>query len=228
MDEIISFLRDTPMFGGLPPKQYTALAAIAQVQTYTKGEAIFWQGEPGKGFFIVTAGKVKIFQTSLSGKEQILNFFGTGEHFAEVPAFDGGCFPVSAAALEDTELLFFPRVDFLNLITEYPSLALNILAIFAGHLRKLVNLVETVSLKEVPGRLAAYLLTLSERQGNQDTVELDITRGQLAAVIGTIPETLSRGLAKLSQEGLISVNGLNITLIDKEKLAIKAEFSLEE
>jgi CRP/FNR family transcriptional regulator len=222
MFNIKSFLSNTKLFSGLPPQQYQALAEIAQRQTYSKGQVIFHQGEEGRGFFIVISGRVKIYQTSLEGKEQILNFFQEGDHFAEVPAFDGGCFPVSAATVEDTELLFFPREDFITLIEVYPSLAINILAIFAKHLRKLVGLVENISLREVPQRLAAYLLDLSERQGNQITVELDLTKGQLAAVIGTIPETLSRGLTKLSHEGLIRVNGLEITLLDPEKLREKA------
>lgn len=216
------FLSNTKLFGDLPPQQYQALAKIAQKQTYTKGQVIFWQGEEGKGFFIVVTGKVKIFQTSLEGKEQILNFFTEGEHFAEVPAFDGGCYPVSAATLEDTELLFFSKKDFIRVIEQHPTLALNILVVFAKHLRKLVGLIENVSLREVPQRLAVYLLSLSERQDNKTTVELDLTKGQLAAMIGTIPETLSRGFTKLSQEGLIQVQGLQITLLDLEKLREKA------
>ena len=91
----------------------------------------------------------------------------------------------------------------------------------------MVGLVENVSLREVPQRLAAYLLDLSERQGNQITVELDLTKGQLAAVIGTIPETLSRGLTKLCHEDLIKVNGLEITLLDTQKLREKAGISPE-
>ncbi len=224
LNNLEQFLSKTKLFSGLPSEQYHSLGKIARKLVYPKGQVIFTQGEPGKGFFIVIKGKVKISQTSLEGKEQILNFFTEGEHFAEVPAFDGGCYPVSAATLEDTELLFFSREDFLHLIQKHPSLAINILVVFAKHLRKLVGLVENVSLREVPQRLAVYLLDLSERQGHKTTVELDLTKGQLAAMMGTIPETLSRGLTKLSQEGLIAVQGVQITLLDVEKLRQKAGF----
>jgi CRP-like cAMP-binding protein len=224
MSQIAQFLTTTQMFQNLSSPQYEALSQIAQIQFYEKGQAVFWQGEEGRGFFIVKQGKVKVFQLSPAGKEQILRFFTTGEHFAEVPAFDGGCFPASAVAVEKTELLFFARKVFLQLLEEDPKLAINILAIFAQHLRQFANLIETLSLKEVPSRLAAYLLTLSERQGNKDTIELDINKGQLAAVIGTIPETLSRALTKLTQENLIKVDGLQITLLDKEKLKQRAGF----
>jgi len=70
------------------------------------------------------------FKVSAEGKEQILHLFGSEEHFAEVPAFDGDCFPASAIALEATELLFFPRTAFLNLLEQYPSIAINMLVIF--------------------------------------------------------------------------------------------------
>jgi CRP-like cAMP-binding protein len=86
------------------------------LQRYEKGETLFWQGEPGTGFFLVRSGKVKVFQLSGGGKEQILGLFEAGDYFAEVPALDGGCFPASAETLETSAILFFPRAAFLDLL----------------------------------------------------------------------------------------------------------------
>lgn len=212
------FLSNIKLWRGLPDEQVDQLARIAIAQTYTKGEIIFQAGDEGSGFFIVVSGRVKVYKTSPEGKEQILHLFVAGDHFAEVPAFDGQNFPASAMALETSELLFFPRTSFLNLLQEQPSLAIKILGVFARHLRIMAQLVEDLSLKEVPGRVATYLLYLSDRNNKSDTVELDMTKSQLAALLGTIPETLSRVFAKLSADKLIAIDGSKITLLDRKRL----------
>jgi CRP/FNR family transcriptional regulator len=219
ISKLQKFLGNTQMFRGLPPEHRESLAKIAHCKTYSKGEIVFWQGDEGTGFFLVKKGRVKVFKLSADGKEQILHLFGVGEHFAEVPAFDGQCFPASATAVEKTELLFFPRTAFLELLKQQPTLAINMLVIFARHLRRFASLIEDLSLKEVPGRLAAYLLDLSDRTDNSQTVELDLTKGQLAARLGTIPETLSRIFYKLSNEGLIAIDGSKIELLDRDRLS---------
>lgn len=221
--QLRDFLANTQLWRGLPDEQLDAIAMVAIAKSYHKGEVIFVEGEEGSGFFVVKSGRVKVFKLSAEGKEQILEFFGAGEHFAEVPAFDGECFPASATALEKTELLFFERTTFLALLAQQPKIAINMLAIFARHLRRFARLIEDLSLKEVPGRLAAYLLYLSEGSEHLEQVELDITKTQLASLLGTIPETLSRVFAKLSQEGLIAINGARIKLLNPEGLRILSE-----
>lgn len=220
--DLVTFLSTVQLWQGLEVEELERLGGIAIKQTFDKNEIIFWEGDPGTGFFVVLSGRVKLFKLSPDGKEQIFHLFSTGEHFAEVPAFDGQCFPVSAATLEATELLFFPRTDFLALLQAYPTLALNMLAICSRHLRKLTQLVETVSLKEVPARLATYLMYLSERQDTTE-IELEMTKGQLAALLGTIPETLSRVFNKLTQEGIIHLKGAKIQILDVNKLETLAK-----
>ncbi len=222
---IQEFLTQTQFFQGLSPENIEALAKIASAQTYQKNEVIFWQGDEGRGFFLIVVGRVKVFKLSPEGKEQILHIFGVGEQFAEVPAFDGQCFPASAAALEPTELLFFPRAAFISLLEKYPSLGMQMLASLSRKLRRFTNIVENLSFKEVPGRLAAYLLYLHNLQRDNpglniqpNQVKLDITKGQLAALMATIPETLSRVFAKLSQAGLIEIDGAVISLLNIPEL----------
>lgn len=223
MIQFIEFLSTTLMFQDLETEQLQALAEIAQLQTYSKGELIFSQGEAGIGFFIVKTGRIKVFQVSPEGKEQILKLFSTGEHFAEVPAFDGGCFPASAMAIEDSHLLLFTRTDFLQLLQTQPKIAINVLAIFAQHLRRFTDLINDLSLKDVPARLAAYLLQLSETSDNRNIIKLEITKTQLSAVLGTIPETLSRAFAKLSYEKLIKIEGGSIQFLNRQGLQQKAK-----
>ena len=159
---------------------------------------------------MVVAGRVKIYKLSADGREQILHIFGAGEPFGEVPVFEGRRFPAHAVALDQTRCLFFPRVAFVGLISQNPSLSLNMLAVLSRHLRRFTELVDNLSLKEVPGRLAAHLLYLSERKAGANSLEFDVPKGQLAGMLGTIPETLSRILTRMVKQGLIEYDGPHI------------------
>lgn len=209
------------LFQGLPAEQMDAIEAIGVVRSYGRSEAIFFDGDICNGFYIVLEGKVKIYKMSFQGKEQILHIFGEGQPFGEVPVFHGSPFPASAQALVKTKVLFFPRQAFIDLVTGTPAIALSMLAVLSMRLRKFTSQIESLSLKEVPARLASYLLFLSEEQGGSDKVELEISKGQLASLLGTIPETLSRIFAKMTDEGLIRVEGKKITLLDSSALEEK-------
>jgi CRP/FNR family transcriptional regulator, dissimilatory nitrate respiration regulator len=208
----------TPLFEGLPQEQIQELANIALNQKFKRGRTLFSEGTKATGFYVIVSGKIKIYKISLEGKEQILHIFGSGEFFGEVPVFAGGRYPAHAVALEESEVLFFPREDFIGLIKKEPSLALNMLGILSHRLRRFTHLIEDLSLKEVPGRLATYILYTSERNKGSDTFELDITKGQLASLLGTIPETLSRILSRMSSQEIIEVDGRNIRVLDREAL----------
>lgn len=216
--KIVDFLAKIPLFEGLPQEQINDLADIIVDQEFKRGRTIFSEGDEGTGFYVVVSGRVKIFKLSAEGKEQILHIFGPGEPFGEVPVFAGLRFPAHAETLEHSRIFFLDRKDFVNLILKEPSLALNMLAILSKRLRRFTQLVEDLSLREVPGRLAAYLLYLSNRQDGTDELELDIPKGQLASILGTIPETLSRILGKMTQMGLIEVQGRRIRLTDRKAM----------
>ena len=219
MDRVLELIAETPLFNGLAEADLAQVRAIATDRFYGRGETIFLEGAPGDGFYIVAAGKVKIFKVSLEGKEQILHIYGSGHPFGEVPVFSGDNFPANAVTLVKSHLLFFSRTAFVKLITAHPSLCMNMLAVLSMRLREFTLQIESLSLKEVPGRLAAYLLYLAEEQAAAgSTVKLPISKGQLASLLGTIPETLSRILAKLSAQEMIAVNGKRIEIKDGELL----------
>jgi CRP-like cAMP-binding protein len=208
-----------PLFEGLPKSQQEALEAIAVKRPCGRGQSIFSEGDEGTGFFAVLSGRVKVFKVSPEGKEQIFHIFGPGEVFGEVSVFTGQGFPASAEAYEESSLLFFPRGSFIDLIRRDPSLALNMLALLSLRLRKFAALIDDLSLKEVPGRLAAYLLYLSGREKKEpDLIELDITKSELAGLLGTIPETLSRILTRMGRQGLIRSEGSRIRILDHQAL----------
>lgn len=216
--KIEQFIGKIPLFEGLIEEQIQWLASIVEKRKYARGTVIFTEGETAAGLYVLNAGRVKIYKLSSEGKEQILHIFGPGEPFGEVAVFSGRQFPAYAETLEASEALFFPRKRIIELITKDPSLAMNMLAMLSKRLKYFTQLVENLSLKEVPQRLAAYLLVLANMNEKRDTVELDIAKGQLASLLGTIPETLSRILNKMSTQGYIEVEGRQIRLLDRKSL----------
>jgi len=216
--ELSNWLQTTLIFQGLSLEQLEPLVQISQLQKFQKGEIIFIQDSEATGFFVVQEGRVKVFKMASNGKEQIMHLLGVRDYFAEVPALDGKCFPASAIALEYTELIFFPRLAFLALLHQYPAITINMLMSLATHSRKLAHMVEELSCKDVPQRLASYLLDLSDRHHQSNIITLDVTKTQLAARLGTIPATLSRALYRLNSEGLIAINGSQIELLDRDRL----------
>jgi len=216
--DIVGQIAKIPLFEGLPVRQLRELAGIARVRVYKKGEPVFFESEEGVGFFVVLTGRVKVFKTSPEGKEQILHLFETGECFGEVAVFTGQGYPANAQSESRSSLIYFPRAEFVELIKKEPSLALNMLAVLSTRLRRFAGLIEGLSLKEVPGRLAAYLLYLSEKDKDSRDLKLDMTKGQLASLLGTIPETLSRILNKMNRLDLIKSDGSNITILDRTAL----------
>ena len=184
---------------------------------------IFSEGDEGYGFYVVAKGMVKIYKVSPEGKEQILHIFGQGEPFGEVPVFSGSAFPANAQAIEKCSLIFFPRDTFVQFISENIPVVLNILGLLSMRLRQFTVQIENLSLKDVPGRLAGYLLFLAEEQQNEDIVQLNISKGQLASLLGTIPETLSRIFSKMNDIELIEVKGRNIKILDSDGMEDLAE-----
>ena len=224
MENILNIISAIPLFNGLPDDQLSAIRQIALEKQYNKGQTIFSEEDETKGLFVVVDGRVKIYKVSSEGKEQILHIIETGQSFGEVTVFTGQQMPANAQTLAKSRLLLFPRSAFVGLVTANPSLALNLLAIMSKKLRQFAVQIENLSLKEIPARLASYLIYLAEEQGSADAVTLDVSKGQLASLLGTIPETLSRIFAKLSRQNLIRVEGPKITLLDFEGIEDLSEF----
>lgn len=221
--DIVKHVRSIPFFEELPDEQIEDMCMIVADQVFHRGQIVFSEGDDGNGFYVVISGRVKIFKLSPEGKEQILHIFGPGDPFGEVAVFSGQHFPANAEAMESSRIFFFPRDSFSDLIKKNPSLALNMLAILSKRLRRFANLIDDLSLKEVPGRLAAHLLYLSGQTEGPEQLELSITKTQLASLLGTIPETLSRILGKMSKQGLIESDGRQIKILDREALEELAE-----
>jgi len=223
MDKTLEVLSKTTLFQGLDREHLEKLSSITTQRSLPKGKIIFLEGDAGDGFYLVSEGRVKIFKNSAEGKEKILHIIEPGEPFGEVAVFTNKQFPASAETLMDSSLLFFPRYEFVRLISENPSLSLNMLGLLTQRLKRFAVQIENLSLKEVPARLAHYLIYLTKEQKDNTKVNLIITKGQLASLLGTIPETLSRILTKMQHQNLVEVQGKRIDIHDLIGLKLLAE-----
>ncbi len=208
----------SPLFAGLDERRRTILSGIAVPRRAVRGESLFFAGDDAVGFYIVLSGRVKIYILSPAGREQILHIMQFGDTVGEVPVFAGDVYPANAEAIEDADLLYIPADEFYRLMAEDALLARNMATVLARRLIAITQLVESLALREVPGRLAAYLLHLTRRTGG-GTVDLEIAKGQLAYLLGTTAETVSRTFARLQEDGIVTVQGRRITILDAAALA---------
>ncbi len=223
MTSILKKITNLPLFQGLDEDQFTELISIAERKEYKKGEMIFDEGDEGNGLYVVERGKIKIFKLSFEGKEHIFHIYGPGKIFGEVPVFSGENFPAFAQAIYPSSLIFFPKKEISALISENPSLAFNMMASLSMRLREFTIMVENLALKDVPARIASYLLVLSKEQKNTESVILPVTKNQIAGLLGTTPETLSRAFGKMANERLILVDNKSIRILDYQGLVEFAE-----
>ena len=207
-----------PLFQNIADDAVSKLKNILVEREFSKNETIFGEGSESSGFYIICRGRVKVFKLSSEGKEQILHIVGPKELLGAVSAFAGNPYPANADAMEKTTAYFFPRREFLALIKKEPSIVMNMMANLAMRLQHFTRVIENLSLKEVPGRLAAYLLYLCRRSECAEVIEIDVSKGQLESLLGTIHETISRILKKLSERKIVSVSGRKLTLLNKKAL----------
>jgi len=218
---ITAMLKNIPLFAGLGDADLTALQAVARMRECPRGELLFTDGEVAEGFFVVLDGKVKVYKLSSEGKERILHIVHPGGTFAEAAIFGNGLYPACAETLLPSKLLFLPKDGFLGLLADNSRIAINMIAGLSRFLRQFAQQIEELTFKDVPSRLARYLLDLA--RGRQAAVELPISKSQLASNLGTVSETLSRTLRKLSDDDLIRVSGKRVEILDVERLEELAE-----
>jgi CRP/FNR family transcriptional regulator len=225
--DLVAVLEKTALLSSLSQPELQMLAARTVRKLFSAGELIFSEGEPCNGLHIIARGKVRIFKTSVSGREQVLAVNGPGESVAELPVFDGGPFPASAVAVEDVELAFISRRDFNAYCLEHPEVALKVLSVVGARLRRLVGIIEELSFTTIRQRLISALIKLAQSEGKTTArgieFQLPATHQELANQLGTVRELISRNLMRLQAEGLLDVDARQIVVKDMKGLSALLE-----
>ncbi len=219
----MTVLQRTALLSSLSPAELQALAERIVRRLYRPGELLFSEGEPCSGLNIVSRGSVRIFKTSVGGRVQVLAVNGPGESIAELPVFDGGSFPASAIAIEETEVAFISRRDIRAYCIEHPEVALKMLAVVGARLRRLVGIIEELSFTTIRQRLVSTLIRIAQSSGTKTARGVEFllpgSHQELANQLGTVRELISRNLTRLQAEGLVEVDSRQIVIKDMKGLA---------
>ncbi|MFH1374158.1 MAG: Crp/Fnr family transcriptional regulator [bacterium] len=210
-------LRGCYLCRDLDQRELEALEEIVSVRRVNRGEVLFLQGDHATGFYVLLDGSIRIYKASPDGKEYTLHHIRAGQMFAEAAVFGDSTFPANAVASEVSTVAFFPKDRFIRLIQDSPQISLKMIAGLAGFVREFNQQIEDLSLKEVPARLAGYLLRSLKETGDM-IITLSISKAELARSLGTTSETLSRNLTKFRDSGVISGDGREITVVDQAQL----------
>lgn len=222
-------LAKVPIFSGLTENELAFLAQRAVPRRYSAGEIVFGESEPCLGMYVVESGHIRIFKSSSGGREHVLSVDGPGSSVAELPVFDGGNYPASAAAVDDATLLFVSKQDFHALCLAHPQVALKVLKVVGARLRRLVGIIEELSFTTVRHRLASFLLKLAQREGKRTAqgiqLALPASNQELASQIGTVRELVSRNLSRLQAEGVLQLDGRHVLILDLKALEAASQAS---
>lgn len=225
--ERIKILQRTELFGCLSSEELADLAQRATELHLRKGEILFVSGELATGLFVVVNGAIRVFQQNAEGREQVMHVDFAGSVVAEVAVFDGGPYPASAVADVDLDVLFIATQDVHYFCTKYPALAMRALMLMAQRVRRHAQLLESLCFQEVGQRLAVFLLTsaryASPPTGGRVAFHLTLSQHEIATRIGSVRDVVARAFARLKHDGLIEVEGHEVTIPDVRALKLYAE-----
>lgn len=209
-----------PYFKGLDAGTLDAISHLAARRLYEPGQIILLEGEPAGGLYLIQEGWLKVSKISLDGREQILQFLGSGEVFNAIGVFTNTPNPATVTALESSTVWLIPRGKMLDLLEEYPTLARVVIQDLAGRVLHLITLVEDLSLRKVESRFARLLL--EEAQNDIIPRKRWATQTEIAARLGTVPDVVSRTMRRLVESGVLQASRSEIAILDREKLVALA------
>ena len=213
-------LKKVSLFEGLDDNELRALADSTVLRTFPKDNVIILAEEQGDTLFVIQRGRVKVSIVSEDGREVILSTLREGDFFGDMALLDSKPRSANVTAMEETELLMLRRSDFLRLIQGIPQIAIKLLAVLAGRLRKTDRKIEGLALSDVTGRITQTLLQLAEEQGVYTQEGMYIrnrpTHQDLANMSGTTRETVTRILKRLEKQGYIVSRGRDLVILKED------------
>lgn len=194
------------LFSTLSEKELESLSQIAYLKKLKKNENLFCENDEALVFFFIVYGKMKIFKLSPSGDERTLHIHSDGESLAEAAVFDLQKYPAHCKSLSESLVICIPRQELFRLIEKHSELSIKMLSAYSRRLREFVALIEYMSFDDIKKRLAKYILREAQVIGTKTVCQLKISKKELASLIGTTPESLSRALTELKKQNLVSEN----------------------
>ena len=219
-------LRVTPIFSRLSPADRKAIAEVARVREFNRGDTIFEQDSPSDAFYAISSGRVKIFKMMPNGKDVILEVFGPGDPLGAVAAYMDRPFPASASALEDTVCVIIPRPAFYRLLETQPSLVRGLLLGLTTRLVELTNRLAELTGGRIEARFARLFMKLASEMGRAERgglfIPLSLSRQELADMTGTTIETAIRIMSRWGKEEIVHTEKDGFVILDRRTLEATA------
>jgi CRP/FNR family cyclic AMP-dependent transcriptional regulator len=217
----VDLVRKVPLFSTLTDQEFSQLQHIFVTRSYRKNQVIFLEEETGDYMYLVLTGKVKVTKSGSSGKERILAIHQAGDFFGEMSLLDGKTAPATVSAMEDSKIISVSGTDFHRYLMNNQKVLLQIINVLCARLRQVWQ-TQSVSASTADARIRMGILQLAKRHGIRDShgtiIDLKITHQELAEMVGTSRETVTRVLAKLREQGIIEVDHRRMTLLDSQAL----------
>jgi CRP/FNR family transcriptional regulator len=218
----VEYIKKVPFFEGLAEQDLVIVAGVMISRSYPKGSVLFLEGDQGEALFVIRQGRIKISKSTADGREQILHMLRDGDIFAEVILFDQGPYPATAEAVEDSSCWILRSADMEKLLQQHPLLGVKLLRVMSRRLRQAQVLIRDLALHDVYGRMAGLILRFIRREGKRTPdgviLDLELTRQDMASMIGTSRETVARILSRFQKDGIITLDKQRIIVLDEEKL----------
>ncbi len=212
-----TLLTAVPLFSGLNEEEVRSLQALSKTRSYPKDNVLFLQGDPGDSFYLILSGEVKVAILGADGREYILSFLKSGDFFGEMSLFDSESRSASVVTTTAATFLIIQREAFLNYVTQTPSVLTKFLSTFSIRLRKTDAQLGDLALLNVHARIVKTLLMLAqtnvqEISAGQRIISKRLTHQDLASMVGTTRETVTRILNELKTQGHIANDGRKIII----------------
>ncbi|MEK4382317.1 Crp/Fnr family transcriptional regulator [Aeribacillus sp. FSL K6-2848] len=219
---VVERLRSVPLFRELSNEELTSIVAISQVRTYQPKSYVFMQGDLLENVYFIHSGTIKIYKTDRNGKEQIVSILQNGEMFPHIGFFRKGSYPAHAEVMEESTLIVIPIKDFEETLMLFPVLSIKLFRVMSEKIIDLQNRLEEQILHNTYEQIVLLLLRLTKTnalpQGKLYRLTTHLTNRELANMIGTSRETVSRTLNQMKRKGLILVDDDGYYLVDAEQL----------
>lgn len=224
--DILHFLKQFPVFKDLSDSEMEPIVDFAHSRKYEAGTIVFMQHEPLTNVYFIQKGKVKIYKTDYEGKEQIVNVLQQDDMFPHQGFFRSGNYPAHAEILEDAILINIPILSFENFLLTHPEISVKMFRVLSEIIIDLQKRLEEKILYSVNDQIILLLLRLAKKNGkkiNEDEYRLTVhlTNRELANMIGSSRETISRTLTQLRKEEVISADEDGFIIINQTKLKEK-------
>jgi CRP/FNR family cyclic AMP-dependent transcriptional regulator len=224
--DVDAIVRQAALFDGVADDAVLAIQECLHYKTFSRGDAVYTEGDPGSELFIIVSGKAKISRACVDRRETVLAIVGPSDMFGELSLFDPGPRLATARAMTDLSVGVLANSSLRPWIEERPEIAMQLMRLIARRLRRTNDTISDLIFTDVPARVAKALVELARRFGVSDPdgvrVDHDLKQDELSQLVGASRETVNKVLSDFTSRGWITLGRQSVTILDEARLIRRA------